>query len=120
MPLPGPIAPFFSPITEQPFTNWKHAPATWGADRALPFAGGIASFFLGLNRGKSGISINLKQPEGLDLMLASARHDRRACREFSAGVDGQARPGLCHDSSAESSSRLLLYLGVRTAGTFAR
>jgi crotonobetainyl-CoA:carnitine CoA-transferase CaiB-like acyl-CoA transferase len=37
----------------------------WGP----PFAGGIASFFLGLNRGKFGISIDLKQPEGLDLCL---------------------------------------------------
>jgi crotonobetainyl-CoA:carnitine CoA-transferase CaiB-like acyl-CoA transferase len=37
----------------------------WGP----PFAGGIASFFLGLNRGKQGISIDLKQPEGLDLCL---------------------------------------------------
>jgi crotonobetainyl-CoA:carnitine CoA-transferase CaiB-like acyl-CoA transferase len=35
----------------------------WGP----PFAGGISSFFLGLNRGKLGISIDLKQPEGLDL-----------------------------------------------------
>jgi len=37
----------------------------WGP----PFAGGVASVFLGLNRGKRGISINLKQPEGLDLCL---------------------------------------------------
>jgi crotonobetainyl-CoA:carnitine CoA-transferase CaiB-like acyl-CoA transferase len=37
----------------------------WGP----PFAGGISSFFLGLNRGKQGISIDLKQPEGLDLCL---------------------------------------------------
>src|SRR6478752_6107191 len=37
----------------------------WGP----PFAGGIASFFLGLNRGKEAISIDLKQPEGLDLCL---------------------------------------------------
>jgi crotonobetainyl-CoA:carnitine CoA-transferase CaiB-like acyl-CoA transferase len=35
----------------------------WGP----PFAGGMASFFLGLNRGKLGISIDLKQPEGLSL-----------------------------------------------------
>jgi crotonobetainyl-CoA:carnitine CoA-transferase CaiB-like acyl-CoA transferase len=35
----------------------------WGP----PFAGGVSSFFLGLNRGKLGISIDLKQPEGLDL-----------------------------------------------------
>src|SRR6478672_1542124 len=37
----------------------------WGP----PFAGPDASFFLGLNRGKRGISINLKNAEGLDLCL---------------------------------------------------
>jgi crotonobetainyl-CoA:carnitine CoA-transferase CaiB-like acyl-CoA transferase len=37
----------------------------WGP----PFAGGVASFFLGLNRGKLGISLDLKAPEGLDLCL---------------------------------------------------
>ena len=37
----------------------------WGP----PFAGGVASFFLGLNRGKRGISFDLKRPEGLDLCL---------------------------------------------------
>jgi crotonobetainyl-CoA:carnitine CoA-transferase CaiB-like acyl-CoA transferase len=37
----------------------------WGP----PFAGGVASFFLGLNRGKLGISLDLKQAEGLELCL---------------------------------------------------
>ncbi|MBZ5626603.1 MAG: CoA transferase [Acidobacteriia bacterium] len=37
----------------------------WGP----PFEGGISSFFLGLNRGKRGISIDLKQEEGIELCL---------------------------------------------------
>jgi crotonobetainyl-CoA:carnitine CoA-transferase CaiB-like acyl-CoA transferase len=37
----------------------------WGP----PFAGGVSHFFLGLNRGKRGISIDLKQPDGMDLCL---------------------------------------------------
>src|SRR5882724_7132818 len=37
----------------------------WGP----PFVGGHAAFFLGLNRGKQGISIDLKKREGIDLCL---------------------------------------------------
>lgn len=37
----------------------------WGP----PFLGGQATFFLGLNRGKRGISINLKRKEGIELCL---------------------------------------------------
>ena len=42
----------------------------WGP----PFAGGQASFFLGLNRGKRGISIDLKRPEGIALCLDLLDH----------------------------------------------
>src|SRR5436853_1306009 len=40
----------------------------WGP----PFVGGTSSFFLGLNRGKRGISIDLKQAEGIELCLRLA------------------------------------------------
>ena len=35
----------------------------WGP----PFVGGEASFFLGLNRGKKGVSIDLKKPQGVEI-----------------------------------------------------
>ena len=38
---------------------------TWGP----PFAGEYASFFLGLNRGKLGLAINLKDQQGIELCL---------------------------------------------------
>src|SRR5262249_22678659 len=41
----------------------------WGWGWGPPFAGGQASYFLGLNRGKRGISIDLKRPEGIELCL---------------------------------------------------
>jgi len=37
----------------------------WGP----PFQDGFASYFLGLNRGKRGISVDLKNPEGVELCL---------------------------------------------------
>lgn len=37
----------------------------WGP----PFVGGHAAFFMGLNRGKKGIAIDLKKPEGVGLCL---------------------------------------------------
>lgn len=108
----------------------------WGP----PFAGGISSFFLGLNRGKRGISIDLKQPEGLDLCLRlidrmdvlvenfrpgsmdrlglgyEAVHRRNPrlvyCSISGYGQDGPARDEAAMDLVVQSSSGLLSITGT--------
>ena len=108
----------------------------WGP----PFAGGIASFFLGLNRGKRGISIDLKQPEGIDLCLRlidrmdvlienfrpgamdrlglgyEAMHRRNPrlvyCSISGYGQDGPSRDEAAMDLVVQSSSGLLSITGT--------
>jgi crotonobetainyl-CoA:carnitine CoA-transferase CaiB-like acyl-CoA transferase len=108
----------------------------WGP----PFAGGISSFFLGLNRGKEGIGIDLKQPEGLDLCLRmldtadvlvenfrpgsmeklglgyAAVHQRNPrliyCSISGYGQDGPSRDEAAMDLVVQASSGLLSITGT--------
>jgi CoA:oxalate CoA-transferase len=108
----------------------------WGP----PFAGGESSFFLGLNRGKRGISIDLKQPEGLDLCLRlidkmdvlienfrpgsmdrlglgyKAMHQRNPhlvyCSISGYGQDGPSRDEAAMDLVVQGSSGLLSITGT--------
>src|SRR5499427_2156391 len=108
----------------------------WGP----PFAGGISSFFLGLNRGKEGISIDLKRPEGLDLCLRmvdtadvlvenfrpgsmerlglgyKAMHQRNPhlvyCSISGYGQDGPSRDEAAMDLVVQGSSGLLSITGT--------
>jgi len=108
----------------------------WGP----PFVGGESSFFLGLNRGKLGISINLKEPEGLDLCLrliekmdvlvenfrpgamerlglgyaaVHARNPRLVyCSISGYGLDGPSRDEAAMDLVVQSSSGLLSITGT--------
>lgn len=108
----------------------------WGP----PFAGGIASVFLGLNRGKHGISIDLKQPEGIELCLRlidrvdvllenfrpgamdrlglgyEAVHRRNPrlvyCSISGYGQDGPSRDEAAMDLVVQSSSGLLSITGT--------
>lgn len=108
----------------------------WGP----PFAGGVASFFLGLNRGKRGISIDLKQPEGRDLCLRlldkmdvlvenfrpgamdrlglgyDAMHQRNPglvyCSISGYGQNGPSRDEAAMDLVVQSSSGLLSITGT--------
>jgi formyl-CoA transferase/CoA:oxalate CoA-transferase len=108
----------------------------WGP----PFAGGEAHFFLGLNRGKRGLCIDLKQPEGIELCLGlidrmdvlienfrpgsmdrlglgyaavSARNPRLVyCSISGYGQNGPARDEAAMDMVVQSSSGLLSITGT--------
>lgn len=109
----------------------------WGP----PFAGGVSNFFLGLNRGKRGISIDLKQKDGLDLCLRlinrmdvlienfrpgtmdrlglgyEAVHERNPrlvyCSISGYGQNGPSRDDAAMDLVVQSSSGLLSITGTR-------
>jgi crotonobetainyl-CoA:carnitine CoA-transferase CaiB-like acyl-CoA transferase len=73
----------------------------WGP----PFAGEQSSFFLGLNRGKQGISIDLKTPEGIDLCLRLIDRMDVLVENFRPGA--MARLGLGYDALAQRNPRLV-------------
>jgi formyl-CoA transferase/CoA:oxalate CoA-transferase len=73
----------------------------WGP----PFAGGVSNFFLGLNRGKHGISIDLKQPQGLDLCLRLIDRMDVLIENFRPGT--MDRLGLGYQALHARNSRLV-------------
>lgn len=73
----------------------------WGP----PFAGGEASFFLGLNRGKRGISIDLKKPRGLELCLQLVEHMDVLVENFRPGT--MERIGLGYEAVHGRNPRLV-------------
>jgi len=73
----------------------------WGP----PFAGGISSVFLGLNRGKRGISIDLKQTEGLDLCLRLIDRMDVLVENFRPG--SMDRLGLGYEQVRQRNPRLI-------------
>ena len=73
----------------------------WGP----PFAGGVANFFLGLNRGKRGISIDLKHKEGLDLCLRLIDRMDVLLENFRPGA--MDRLGLGYEALRKRNPRLV-------------
>lgn len=73
----------------------------WGP----PFAEGEASFFLGLNRGKRGISIDLKKARGLELCLQLADRVDVLVENFRPGT--MERIGLGYEAARARNPRLI-------------
>ena len=73
----------------------------WGP----PFRGGVASFFLGLNRGKQGISIDLKKPEGIELCLQLAEKMDVLIENFRPGT--MERLGLGYEAVRARNPKLI-------------
>src|SRR5271163_2088932 len=74
---------------------------TWGP----PFIGDESSYFLGQNRGKYSISIDLKRPEGLDLCLQLADQVDVLIENFRPGT--MSRLGLGYETLRERNPRLV-------------
>ena len=73
----------------------------WGP----PFVGGHAAFFLGLNRGKQGIAIDLKKPEGVKLCLELAARMDVLLENFRPGT--MDRLGLGYAAVKARNPRLI-------------
>ena len=73
----------------------------WGP----PFAGDQSSFFLGLNRGKYGLSIDLKQPAGIDLCLRLIERADVLIENFRPGT--MDRLGLGYAAASARNPRLV-------------
>jgi len=73
----------------------------WGP----PFAGPHSSFFLGLNRGKYGISIDLKKPEGVELCLRIIEKVDVLVENFRPGT--MDRLGLGYAASSSRNPKLV-------------
>lgn len=73
----------------------------WGP----PFSGDQASFFLGMNRGKLGISINLKQREGIEICLKLLEKMDVLVENFRPGT--MARLGLGYEDVRARNPRLV-------------
>jgi crotonobetainyl-CoA:carnitine CoA-transferase CaiB-like acyl-CoA transferase len=81
----------------------------WGP----PFAGPHSSFFLGLNRGKYGISIDLKKPEGVELCLRIVEKVDVVVENFRPGT--MDRLGLGY-SVASTRNPKLVYCSISGYG----
>src|SRR5260370_38077864 len=75
----------------------------WGP----PFTGDQASFFVGVNTGKRGVSIDLKRPEGIELCLRLAERADVLLENYRPGT--MERLGLGFQAVRHRNSRLVYF-----------
>lgn len=81
-------------------------PGTHEKERGFgPYYQGISTFFFSPNRGKRGICIDFKRPEGRDLVLALAREADVLTENFRPGA--LARAGLGYETLRQENPRLI-------------
>ena len=81
----------------------------WGP----PYTGEQASYFLGINAGKRGVSINLKHPEGRELCLRMVEHADVFIENFRPGT--MERLGLGY-AAAQARNPRIVYASISGYG----
>ena len=107
--------------------------ATYGADvvKLEPLEGdalrsypstlpGLSRYFLGINRGKRSLAVDLKHPDGLAIARRLARDRGRVRRELPAGRRGPPRARRADAPRRERAAHLLLRVRVRPDRTARR
>ncbi len=85
----------------------------WGRGLGPPFVEGVAAAFLGMNRNKRSIVIDLKKPGGSELVLRLAEQCDVALESFRPGVAD--RLGIGHKAMSARNPRLI-YAAISAFG----
>ncbi len=85
----------------------------WGRGLGPPFVEGVAAAFLGMNRNKRSIVIDLKKPGGCEVVLRLAEQCDVALESFRPGVAD--RLGIGHEAMSARNPRLI-YAAISAFG----
>ena len=85
----------------------------WGRGLGPPFVNGVAAAFLGMNRNKRSIVIDLKRPGGSELVLRLAEQCDVALESFRPGVAD--RLGIGHEAMSARNPQLI-YAAISAFG----
>jgi len=72
---------------------------------SLPLVEGVSSYFLSVNRGKKSVTVNLRHPEGKQIILALAKKADVLVENFRPGV--MDRLGLGYEALREANPKLI-------------